>query len=250
MPNPDRDPHESEKDSSADRDVPAVPTHNDIEVAHNQPRRTRASDKDRDKVANALSQAMAAGELTAVEFDERHSQALSATYIDQLPQLIDDIQGARELVRELQAVDQIDSATASGTGSQVANRPKQIPPAKPGSGEPETAFCVLGGSNKVVPADTPEINGLALMGGNEYDMCDVLGPGVEITVNSFNIMGGHEFYVPPGVRVIDKSVSILGGNDLSRFAQGDGSQGTLIIRGFNLMGGNDVKLARGYRNNQ
>ena len=89
-----------------------------------------------------------------------------------------------------------------------------------------------------------------MLGGNDYDLCDVMGPGVEFTIESVNFLGGHDIYVPPGVRVIDKSVSILGGVDIAQNARGDGSNGTLIISGFNLLGGDDVMLARGYRQSQ
>lgn len=50
-------------------------------------------------------------------------------------------------------------------------------------------------------------------------------------------------FVPEGVRVIDQSVAIMAGNDIKRRAQGDGSNGTLVLKGFLWWGGNDVKLA-------
>ena len=71
-----------------------------------------------------------------------------------------------------------------------------------------------------------------------------MGPGVEVELTLSSIMGGHVVYVPPGVRVIDQSTSIMAGVAISRKAHGDGSNGTVIIRGFNFWGGTTVKLQK------
>lgn len=234
-------------------------TNSPIEESAPQPklRRTRASDTDRDTVVSALSDALSRGQLTALEFDDRHSQALKAMYIDQLPELIEDIPEADEIEQDLRARDtarreSTELATKPGShlGPYNNQRSGPIQPAKPGTGKSKTAICILSGSDQVIEPNTPKVSGVAMLGGNDYDLCDVMGPGVEFTIESVNFLGGHDIYVPPGVRVIDKSVSILGGVDIAQNARGDGSNGTLIISGFNLLGGDDVMLARGYRQSQ
>lgn len=234
-------------------------TNSPIEESAPQPklRRTRASDTDRDTVVSALSDALSRGQLTALEFDDRHSQALKAMYIDQLPELIEDIPEADEIEQDLRARDtarreSTELATKPGShlGPYNNQRSGPIQPAKPGTGKSKTAICILSGSDQVIEPNTPKVSGVAMLGGNDYDLCDVMGPGVEFTIESVNFLGGHDIYVPPGVRVIDKSVSILGGVDIAQNARGDGSNGTLIISGFNLLGGDDVLLARGYRQSQ
>lgn len=258
MPTSSARPNEG-KDLAKPHPEPKTNAHNSIEKSpsRSEQRRTRASDTDRDTVVSALSDALSRGQLTTVEFDERHSQALEAMYIDQLPELIDDIPEADELEQELRSRDTArrgttDEATKPGShlGPYNNQRPGPIQPAKPGNGKSDTAVCILSGSNQVVAPNTPKVSGVAMLGGNDYDLCDVMGPGVEFTVESINFMGGHDIFVPPGVRVINKSISILGGVDIAQNARGDGSNGTLIIRGFNLLGGNDVMLARGYRQTQ
>lgn len=234
-------------------------TNSPIEESAPQPklRRTRASDTDRDTVVSALSDALSRGQLTALEFDDRHSQALKAMYIDQLPELIEDIPEADEIEQDLRARDtarreSTELATKPGShlGPYNNQRSGPIQPAKPGTGKSKTAICILSGSDQVIEPNTPKVSGVAMLGGNDYDLCDVMGPGVEFTIESVNFLGGHDIYVPPGVRIIDKSVSILGGVDIAQNARGDGSNGTLIISGFNLLGGDDVMLARGYRQSQ
>ena len=60
-------------------------------------------------------------------------------------------------------------------------------------------------------------------------------------------MGGNEIYVPDGVRVIDRAVAIMAGNDSKPDAQGDGSNGTLVLTGFLFWGGNTVRPASSRR---
>ncbi len=80
------------------------------------------------------------------------------------------------------------------------------------------------------------------MGGDDVYLTHVLGPGVEVTLNCCAVMGGNDIFVPAGVRVIDRSVNILAGSDIDSAAQGDGSNGTLILTGFSVMGGHDIKI--------
>lgn len=215
-------------------------------------RRTRASDAIRDRVVTELSDALTRGQLSTVEFDERQSQAIRAQYIDELPTLIEDIPEAGELEAELVQLDQqrrghtgSHPAVTSGTGSLAHTG--AIQPTKPGTGMSDTVVAVLGGSNKVVQPGTPTINGFSLLGSSELDLVDVMGPGVELTIDTVALLGGNNLHVPPGVRIIDETIYILGGNDVEPSANGDGSNGTLVIKGFNLMGGISIKLARGYR---
>jgi hypothetical protein len=88
------------------------------------------------------------------------------------------------------------------------------------------------------------------MGGDEVYLTDALGPGVEVTVESYAMWAGNTVYVPGGVRIVDRTVNIMAGNDISRKAQGDGSNGTVILTGFSLMAGHEVKLDKTWRDQQ
>ena len=101
-------------------------------------------------------------------------------------------------------------------------------------------------SGKVIHLDakTPAVNSFALWGGNEIRTEAVMSPGAEIELSLSSIMGGHTVYVPEGVRVIDHSVNIMAGVHVSNEAAGDGSNGTLIITGFNFWGGTSVLLRK------
>ena len=101
-------------------------------------------------------------------------------------------------------------------------------------------------SGKVIRLDPgmPSVNSFALWGGNEIRTEAVMGSGAEIELTLSSIMGGHTVYVPEGVRVIDHSVNIMAGVYVSNEAAGDGTNGTLVITGFNFWGGTSVLLRK------
>ena len=82
----------------------------------------------------------------------------------------------------------------------------------------------------------------ALMGGDDIYLRDALGPGVVLTLELPALMGGHSLHVPRGVRVVEETQAVAGGNSIRRSAQGDGSNGTLVLRGMLVLGGHTVKL--------
>lgn len=100
----------------------------------------------------------------------------------------------------------------------------------------------MSGREVLVEPGTRDISCLSFWGGNDYDLTQAMGPGRIVTMELNSIMGGCNVYVPPGVRIVDQSASVMGGNGIKSKAQGDGSNGTVVLKGLNLMGGNDVKL--------
>src|SRR5699024_6786312 len=117
----------------------------------------------------------------------------------------------------------------------------------PGSAQPLNSIAIMPGREIDVPAGTAAITRYALIGGDNIDLCAVMGHRVTTELNSYATWAGHDVYVPPGVRIRDETVNIMAGNQIHRAARGDGSNGTLILNGFSLMAGHDVRLAKGYR---
>ena len=110
-----------------------------------------------------------------------------------------------------------------------------------------SSVAIMSGREIDVPPGTAEVTTYALMGGDNIDLCAVMGPGVTVEVVSYAMWAGNDIYVPPGVRVRDETINIMAGNEVRQSARGDGSNGTVILKGFSLMAGHDVRLAKGYR---
>ena len=191
-------------------------------------KRLRAGDTDRDAVLEVLHTAFAAGRLTPSDLADRQEAALSARYLDELPELVEDVPEGAQLVR-------------GWGGPMPATQAWSPSSAAVTSAGGEWTVTIMSG-RRIDLARGSTFRNFAMMGGDDVYLRDALGPGVVLTVEVPAVMGGHNFYVPEGVRVVEETQGIMGGNSIRRSAQGDGSNGTLVIRGVLIMGGHDVKL--------
>lgn len=208
-------------------------------------RRIRASDKDRDAVLGVITEAVTSGRLDPEETTERQDGAISAKFLDELIPLIDDLPEGHDLLVALQR--QTGQGGSPGTAIARSGPAPLAPRAEPGSSSPLNTVAILSGREVDVPPGTAFVTTYALMGGDDIDLCDVMGPGVEVELTTYAMWAGHDIYVPPGVRIRDETINIMAGNSIHGSAKGDGSNGTLVLKGFSLMAGSDVRLAKGYR---
>ncbi|NLE97864.1 MAG: DUF1707 domain-containing protein [Propionibacterium sp.] len=191
-------------------------------------RRMRASDEERDAVLRIVQEAYAAGRLDIEEAEERQDRVLGARYTDELGGIVDDLP----------------------EGQHIVGRPHSPTPATAPRGHVPTrfdeerkfSFAVLSGRDLTLAPGSPGMRDFAWWGGHNIYLRDAMGPGAVVVLELHAIMGGHDIYVPPGVRIVDESTAIMAGNDIDQAAQGDGSNGTLILRGFLWWAGSDVKL--------
>ncbi|HLS32393.1 MAG TPA: DUF1707 domain-containing protein [Brevibacterium sp.] len=208
--------------------------------------RLRAGDEERDAVLDILARAHGAGRLDPSEIDERQRETLRARFVDELPALIEDLPEGRDLAARFAS--QTGRTEASRPGSALAPATSgEILPVAPGSGPPETTVAVMSGREHVVEPGTGTVRSYALMGGDEIYLGDVMGPGVEVTLECYAMWAGNEIYVPAGVKVVDRTMNLMAGNSIAKNARGDGENGTVILTGFSLMAGHDVKLDPNWR---
>lgn len=207
--------------------------------------RIRASDKDRDAVLAVITEAVTNGRLDPEETGERQDGAIAAKFLDELLPLIHDLPEGRDLYFSLQR----QTGTAPGQEIGIYEHSSTVlsPRAEPGSASPVNSVAIMSGKDIDVAPGTDMVTNYVLMGGDEIDVCEVMGPGVTVTLTSYSLMGGNNVYVPPGVRIKDETINIMAGNDTHRGARGDGSNGTLILKGVSMMAGHDIHLAKGYR---
>lgn len=189
-------------------------------------RRIRAGDADRDRVLAVLQEGYESGRLDLVEMRERQEQVLEVRFLDELPGLVSDLPEGRGLDRQ-------PAAPMAQSHPYPVDQPV----------ETGLSVSIMSGRSFVAEPGTRGLRNFALWGGNKYDLRRALGPGRSITLTLHAVMAGSDITVPPGVRVIDRSVAIMAGNEIPAEAQGDGSNGTLILEGFLMWAGNEVKVA-------
>jgi hypothetical protein len=190
------------------------------------PQHLRASDADRERVAETLRQAAGDGRLTMDELDERLDAVYAAkTYAELVPvtQDLPDHSGA---------------AYVPAPSRPVAGDVRQY------GGEPtsHTAVAILGGFSRkgdwVVPKT---FNAFMLLGGGEIDLRDARFAEREVSIHVVAILGGCEITVPEDATVNVNGVGIMGAFEHSAQGGPASSGGPVInISGVAFMGGVDV----------
>ncbi|MFI6941750.1 DUF1707 domain-containing protein [Streptomyces sp. NPDC050418] len=192
----------------------------------------RASDADRERVAEVLRDALAEGRLDMEEFEERLEATYKArTYKDLEP-----------LTRDLP------------DAGQAAAAPVPFAPSAPpaagdwaarigGDATSRGGVAIMGGfQRKGVWTAPRQFNCFSFWGGGEIDLRDARFEDREITINCVTIMGGMNVIVPPGVEVIVRGFGIMGGFDHRQAGvPGDPGAPRVILTGFALMGGVGVE---------
>ncbi|MDF3297711.1 DUF1707 domain-containing protein [Streptomyces tropicalis] len=164
----------------------------------------RASDADRERVAEVLRDAVAEGRLDMEEFGERLEAAYRARTYGELAPLTRDLPGA-------------------GVPAPVVSLSKE--PAPRGSwaarildsrdeAAPSWAVAVMSGFQRKGRWTMPRrLTCFAFWGGGEIDLREADFAAREVEINCVAIMGGVEVIVPPGVEVVVRGVGIMGGFD-------------------------------------
>nr|WP_246213804.1 DUF1707 domain-containing protein [Kitasatospora viridis] len=187
----------------------------------------RASDADRERIADLLRDAYAEGRLTVDEHAERIEAAYGARTMGELA----------TLTRDLPSHPATDPATAP------LPAPTPLPPART---EPTAVVAVFGGAARkgrwVVGS---QVRATAVFGGIELDLTDAVfeSPEVVITVNA--VFGGVSVRVPENVTLVGSGVGIFGGFDVREQTAADPYAPVVRIKGAAVFGGADAKARRG-----
>jgi hypothetical protein len=202
--------------------------------ARSDPRLLRASDTDRNKVAEALHEAAGEGRLTLDELQERLDATYAAkTYADLEPVLADLPSAAAGVV-----VPAGDSHPAVRPGARVESK---------GDG-PDTRFAVavMSGAQRKGPWLVPRTQvAIAVMGGVDIDLREARFSADEVTIQAYALMGGVDVIVPEWMEVHVDGIGFMGGFD-DRAGEPTGPRppgGGPVVRfvGFAFMGGVSVR---------
>ncbi len=184
----------------------------------------RASDADRERVADVLRHAAGDGQLTVPELDERLDQVYAArTRADLVP-----------LTADLQAPH---TAQAPATRSFTVRR---------GGGGARWIVAVMSGVDRKGRWRLAERStALSLMGGCDLDLNDVELASDHVELNVVSIMGGADIRIPEGLDVEITDVALMGANSVDIGEPRPSRSGPVLhLRLFSLMGASDVKRGR------
>ncbi|MDQ0930505.1 DUF1707 SHOCT-like domain-containing protein [Streptomyces turgidiscabies] len=199
----------------------------------------RASDADRERVAEVLRDALAEGRLDMAEFEERFEATYRARTYGELAPITRDLPGAGVSVP---AVSMVKQPVVGGSWAERIVG---------GEGSSRWAVAVMGGFQRRGRWTVPRrFNSFAFWGGGELDLREANFADREVVVNCVAIMGGMNVVVPPGVEVVVRGIGIMGGFDHSQEGVlGDPGAPRVILQGVAFWGGVGVtrKHARAER---
>ncbi|MDI3407964.1 DUF1707 SHOCT-like domain-containing protein [Streptomyces cavernicola] len=189
----------------------------------------RASDADRERVAERLREAVAEGRLDMEEFQERLDATYKARTYGELAPVTRDLPDASAP----SAVPARASSTGTGAWAERIG----------GAGTSSRGVAIMSGfSRKGVWTVPRRFNCFAFWGGGEVDLREARFEAPEVVVNCVAIMGGVDVIVPPGVEVVVRGIGVMGGFE-ERLGDDLPERGAprVIVTGFAFWGGVGVK---------
>ncbi|HEV7627375.1 MAG TPA: DUF1707 domain-containing protein [Streptomyces sp.] len=193
----------------------------------------RASDAERERIAEVLREALAEGRLGMDEFQDRLDSAYRARTRGELVPLVRDLpqQGSQESSLSRAADEEGDAAPALRGKRRWTERIGGAATSRWGIG-------IMGGFSRKGEWTAPRVfTGIGIMGGGELDLRDARFEDREVVIRCFALMGGMSVTVPPGLGVEVRGVGIMGGFDTSGSSFGDPDAPRVVITGLTLMGG-------------
>ncbi|MGA5115876.1 DUF1707 SHOCT-like domain-containing protein [Streptomyces pseudogriseolus] len=202
----------------------------------------RASDADREQVAEVLREALAEGRLDMEEFQERLDAVYRARTYGELAPLTRDLPASGATVAPAVSLTK-DPVAGGGWAGRIVGGDD--------SGTSTWAVAVMSGFQRKGRWTAPRrFNAFAFWGGGEIDLREANFADREVVVNAVAIMGGIDVIVPPGVEVVVRGIGVMGGFDhREEGVPPEPGAPRVIVTGFAFWGGVGVqrKLPRAER---
>ncbi|WP_405677952.1 DUF1707 domain-containing protein [Streptomyces sp. NBC_01511] len=190
----------------------------------------RASDSERERVAEQLRDAVAEGRIDMEEFDTRLEAAFKARTHGELQPLIQDLPAAGTTT-DLAPSTSGSSAVGDRWGSRIGRSPAHSKTSKGG-------FAFWSGfSRKGTWTVGPSFTGAVFQGGGDIDLREAHFEQRDVVIRCFALMGGIDIVVPPDMDVTVRGFGVMGDfgeeSDVTDVTPGSPR---VIITGFALMG--------------
>ncbi|MEV6947063.1 DUF1707 domain-containing protein [Streptomyces sp. NPDC051172] len=195
----------------------------------------RASDADRERVAEVLRDALAEGRLDMEEFEERLEATYKARTYGELTPITRDLPAAGVTPPPPVSLVKEPVSNGSWAGRIVG-----------GEGSSSWAVAVMSGFQRKGRWTVPKVfTCFAFWGGGEIDLREANFADREVEINCVAIMGGVNIIVPPGVEVVVRGIGIMGGFDHSEEGvPGEPGAPRVIVNGFAFWGGVGIERKR------
>ncbi|MEU0057673.1 DUF1707 domain-containing protein [Streptomyces sp. NPDC006334] len=193
----------------------------------------RASDADRERVAEVLRDALAEGRLDMGEFEERLDAAYRARTYGELAPITRDLPAAGGAAPVSMSKE---PAPRGSWGGRIVG----------GEGTSGWAVAVMSGFQRRGRWTVPRrFNTVAFWGGGEIDLREADFAAGEVVLNCVAIMGGISVVVPPGVEVVVRGLGVMGGFDHGEDGvPAEPGAPRVVVTGFAFWGGVGIERKR------
>ncbi|MEU7634882.1 DUF1707 domain-containing protein [Streptomyces sp. NPDC039016] len=185
----------------------------------------RASDADRDRIAEILREALAEGRLDAEEHAERIDAVYRAKTMGELEPVVRDLPGA---------------------GGRPQPDPAPHAYDRPAGLADQNLVAIFSAANRKgrwrVP---PRINAVAIFGSVEIDLTEAVFPQQRVQINVTSVFGSVEVRVPENITLRSSGSGILGSFEVETHEAADGDAPEVDVNGFALLGSVEAKPKRG-----
>ncbi|GAA2806963.1 DUF1707 domain-containing protein [Kitasatospora paracochleata] len=210
--------------------VPATPAEH-LPVAEAD---MRASDADRERVAELLRDAYAEGRLTVDEHAERIEAAYGARTFGELA----------PLTRDLPA------AAAAGAVPRISMEKPPLrapgPALPPARTESPSMVAVFGGATRKGRWRVgSHLRAVAIFGGVDIDLSDAVFESPEVVIEVVAVFGGVDIKVPENVSLHGSGVGVFGGFDVQEQTAADPYAPVVRVKGGAVFGGCSARPRRG-----
>ncbi|WP_189946667.1 DUF1707 SHOCT-like domain-containing protein [Streptomyces roseolus] len=189
----------------------------------------RASDADRDRVADILAEALAQGRLDAEEHAERIDAVYRAKTVGELEPIVRDLPAAG--------------------GGPAGARPEPAPAAygpEDAEGNADQLFAVFSSTTRKgrwrVARRT---NAFAIFGNVEIDLTEAIFTQPLTTINATSIFGNIEVRVPENISLRGSGAGILGNFEVTTLEGVDPQAPLVVVNGYAVLGNVEARPKRG-----
>lgn len=194
-----------------------------------QPTELRASDADRDRIADLLRDAHAEGRLTAEEHAERVEGVLAAKTVGEL-----DV-----FVRDLPAGQPRKPGPTYPSVSSAPNRP--TPGAIPVDADDRLLAVFSASVRKGRWRAGRRIHAYAIFGSVEIDLSEALFEHRQVMIKAVSVFGSVDIRVPENVSLRGSGAGVLGSFEVDTLDSGEPDAPVVYVDGLALLGSIDAK---------
>ncbi|MEU9121377.1 DUF1707 domain-containing protein [Streptomyces sp. NPDC048506] len=184
----------------------------------------RASDADRDRIAEILREALAEGRLDPEEHAERIDAVYRAKTMGELEPVIRDlpVAGASRPASE---------AYAYGSGSPQPD---------------QNLVAVFSASVRKGRWQVPaRINAVAIFGSVEIDLTEAVFPQQQVQINVTSLFGSVDIRVPENITLRSSGSGVLGSFEIETHEAEDGDAPQILVNGYAVLGSVEARPKRG-----